>query len=173
MDVKIHRNEVFSPDRDKLIINRIAQDSETLSLAGYDFTAIARMLGTFPYIQIWTRTPKWLFPITKLPFGLKWKDGYKYSVRGHGSIVLLCADADLYIKGIEVPGTHITDPRMAYIKDFEQVPVHEVADYVGIPFDTYIYQFYKECGINVGLMVPVLRTLGQAKADRSICSCRM
>lgn len=158
MDTEIHRDEIFSENRDNLFVARLCNDLAKLESIGMNYNDIKHTIGTFNYVKVWTRTPAWLYPKLKLPAGHKWQNGIKA-----GKLYMLVIGDDLWLKPVAIPGTHKDDPKIGMVKDFRKVAARDVASCLGIPFDTAILDFFKSQGLYLGYTVPVLKSAEQAK----------
>ena len=72
---------IWSENRDEIFANRLANDIKRLQDAGFDDTAIKKMIGTLKYVRFWSQWPSWAFPVDKLPKGHKWADGERFSLK--------------------------------------------------------------------------------------------
>lgn len=164
MDTKIHRSEVFAPNRDELFLNRLCSDIFRLEQSGFSPDEIKKMLGTFNYVRVWINTPRFLYPTLSLPKGYVWKSGVKYKcdygVKGYSekvTYVLLPIGRDLYIKGISVCGTNIDDPKIAIIKNWKKLKGVDVAKEFDYYLRSFILDFWKQNDLDLGFIEKITR----------------
>lgn len=164
MGIGIDRNEVFATNRDELFMSRLANDISKLEQSGFQSEEIKRMIGTFPYVRVWANTPHFLYPVLKLPKGYIWKMGEKfkcdYGCHNHHNkvtYVFLPIGKDLYIKGVEVPGTHISDPKIVYIKNYKKLSGSEVAQHFDYNLSSIILDYWHKNNLDLGYVLPVTR----------------
>lgn len=163
LDTAIHRDEVFSPDRDELFLARLCEHIQMLENIGMSKENIRRTLGTFDYVRVWVNTPTFLYPVLKLPKGYTWKMGESHKTCVGETFTLLPIGKDLYIRGIEVPGTHIHDPKFGYIKDYKKLNGSDVANRLDIlGLDCVIMDFYHKNGLKLGFIQEITRPLNIA-----------
>lgn len=164
MDTKICRDEVFSPNRDELFLNRLCNHISELQSVGMSDSDIKSVLGTFQYVRVYVNTPSFLYPCLKIPKGYSFtRDGIKVRYKGNRgdshTYYILPIGKDLYLKGVPVPGTHISDPQIAYVKDYKKLLGKDVANAFDNVLHDAILNFYKENGLRLGFIEPITHNL--------------
>lgn len=64
---------VWPENRDQVFLQWLIEDITALQEAGFSVKEIKKMLGSLDYVKIWAANPSWLFPITGLPKGFRWR----------------------------------------------------------------------------------------------------
>ena len=86
-----HIDVIWSENRDKIFMDRLAEDIGKLQQVGFFDKDIKKMLGRLDYVRFWTAWPAWAFPAARLPKGCKWSKGAKYHRKaGNRRWVMTC-----------------------------------------------------------------------------------
>ena len=98
------REVVWPENRNQVFLQWLIEDIAALQGAGFSNKEIKKMLVSLDYVKIWVANPSWLFPITGLPKGFRWRDGQKFVQKrtrwsDGRTCVFLPIGEDLYIKG--------------------------------------------------------------------------
>ena len=153
---------VWREDRDQVFAERLAKDIALLSLAGVPEDIILRVIGQYEYVKAWTRCPRWLWPVKKLPKGYSWRDGEKTKLDGreHGvtirrTIILLPIGEDLYIRDPEhmgPPGVMRGESKGICIRNFRRHLSKDIAVEFDGGLGSVILEFYKKQGLPMGIV---------------------
>lgn len=152
---------VWPENRDQVFLQWLVEDITALQKAGFSIKGIKKMLGSLDYVKIWAANPSWLFPITGLPKGFRWRDGQKFVQKrtrrsdGHTYVFLPVAE-DLYIKGIHAAGTCKSDYYGAKIKQYQKLAGYEVTAQLAMHrqsydpfFESSIHTFWHSQGLRL------------------------
>ena len=159
---------IWSENRDEIFANRLANDIKRLQDAGFDDTAIKKMIGTLKYVRFWSQWPSWAFPVDKLPKGHKWADGERFSLKQNKksnseSYTFLVVDDDLYIKSKNgetfMPGLNIKDKVFLRIIDFRSITANDFLSKIELTpfFHDCVLKFWKEHDGRLGYVEPLLK----------------
>lgn len=161
MNTRISREEIFSKDRDELFISRLCADMSRLSNAGFNDSEIKNIIGTFDYVRVYANTPSFLYPELKLPKGYAWRDGEKHKItygkKDSVTYVFLPIGKDLWIKGITVAGTHIDDPKIAYISNYKSLNGKDVASHFDYALSSLLLNYWHDNGLDLGFIPKITR----------------
>lgn len=167
MDTKIHRDEIFSPNRDELFLNRICEHISELQSIGMADNDIKATLGTFQYVRVYVNTPRFLYPCLRIPNGYSFtRDGIKVRRVGKGRYesktwYILPIGNNLYIKGVGLPGTNISDPQICYVKDYKKLKGNDVANVFENELHDEILMFYKNNDLPLGFIEPITHSMSE------------
>ena len=155
------REVVWPENRDQVFLQWLAEDITALQDAGFSSKEIKKMLGSLDYVKIWAANPSWLFPITGLPKGVRWRDGQRFvqkrTRRSDGrTYIFLPVGEDLYVKGICAVGTHKSDYPGAKIKQYRKLASYEVTAQLSIYgrfhdpfFESSVLTFWRSQGLRL------------------------
>lgn len=169
IDEKIHREDIFSPDRHNIFVNRFVEDYIKLEETGlFDRKRILKTLAEMSYVKAWLNTPTMMFAEKKLPKGYKWTDGILVEEAGGGrngkgklKYYLLIIGDDLWVKGkdIGLPGTAYNENSFVRVEDFRKWNGNEIADFFGGRIGDKIKEIYKDEGLGLGAIPKILKPL--------------